>query len=234
MERKRFESKKSWHAQEQEIREQMEKGRGGNKVIGGRERQRRAVKVGSSGVFGRLHLSKVWVGASADERTTMTLWALSELDPCDQAQLSTMLIPFYLSAFHPAHISRCTFSRPCSYTLVSSVLFFPPSFIPFPHFFLLLSHLFVILCIIAAHLSLIFVYFTGHSWAHTILVRGKQAPEAAFMYEVYFSSPHRHVFSLLINVFAFISCCGQVSYESYCVFPPWFLIMYPWKDYLKA
>lgn len=187
MERKRFESKKIWQGQEQEIREQMEKGRGGNKVICGRERQRRAVKVGSSGVFGRLHLSKVWVGASADERTTMTLWALSELDPCDQAQLSTMLIPFYLSAFHPAHISCCTFSRPCFYALLCP--FLPSLFHPFSSLF---SPPFPFVCYSVPHCCSSLPYMRLFYWtqlsAHNISARKTSTGGCFYVWSIFFLS----------------------------------------------
>lgn len=49
-------------------REQMEKGSGGEEVIGGGKAEEREVKVGSTGAFGRLNLSKVWFAASAPDK----------------------------------------------------------------------------------------------------------------------------------------------------------------------
>lgn len=51
--------------------------------MGGLEKQRRGVKVGSTGCFRKVTFEsiKVWVAASADESVTLTLRPLPELDP---------------------------------------------------------------------------------------------------------------------------------------------------------
>lgn len=141
------------------------------------------------------------------------------LTPVPPAQLSTMLIPFYLSPLSPpTHISLCTFCCPCIYTLSYPSLALsssPPRRSFIPRFICSssppLCSLFYASHTFPAHPSLMLIYVAGYSWVNTIFVQAKQAPEAAFIYQEHFSS----------SLFDMCSACSLMCSPFFCAMNSW-------------